>query len=136
MQFTRKGDYALRAMVYLADFNDSRPHTIEEIAKGSQIPHHFLAKILRDLTQAKLLIAAKGARGGYRLARRASEISLLEVIEAAVGPVALNLCVEGPDRCAVIESCGLHPVMEMATQAIRKIFGKTDLDSVLAKQGR
>jgi len=130
MQFTRKGDYALRAMVYLADSQNASTHTIDEISRNSEVPRHFLAKILKDLTRANLLIAVKGARGGYRLSRQASEISLLEVVEATIGQIALNLCNEGLDRCPNSETCGLHPVWEQASAAVRDIFGQTKLSSI------
>jgi Rrf2 family protein len=134
MQFTRKGDYALRAMVYLADSSNAIPHTIDDISTKSKVPRHFLAKILKDLTRANLLIAVKGAKGGYKLARKPAEITLLEVVEATNGPVALNLCNEGPDRCPNVETCGLNPIWARATDAVKDIFGQTKLNSVRPKQ--
>jgi Rrf2 family protein len=130
MQFTRKGDYALKAMAYLADSKGSNPHTIDEISENSRVPRHFLAKILKDLTRANLLIAVKGARGGYTLARRPSEISLLDVIEASVGPLALNLCLEGTDRCSELSTCGLYPVWRKASNALRDVFESAKLSSI------
>jgi Rrf2 family protein len=132
MQFTRKGDYALRAMVFLAGSKNTTPSTIDEISKKSNVPRHFLAKILRDLTQANLLVAVKGARGGYRLAKRPADITLLDVIEATVGPIALNMCLQGPDRCPYADTCGLHPIWEKATKALKDLFGQTRLSTVNA----
>ncbi len=130
MQFTRKGDYALRAMVYLSDFPNTSTHTIDEISKNSKVPRHFLAKILKDLTRANLLIAIKGAKGGYRLSRKPSEITLLEVVEATIGPVALNICIEGPGRCPDENNCALRPVWDKASNALKGIFEQTKLDTV------
>jgi Rrf2 family protein len=130
MQFTRKGDYALRAMIYLADFPNTFPHTIDEISKNSKVPRHFLAKILKDLTRANLLIAVKGAKGGYRLSRKPSEINLLEIVEATIGPIALNICNEGPGRCSDEDTCILRPVWEKASDAVKGIFGQAKLDTV------
>jgi Rrf2 family transcriptional regulator, iron-sulfur cluster assembly transcription factor len=130
MQFTRKGDYALKAMVYLADTKSRGPHTIDEISESSNVPRHFLAKILKDLTRANLLIAVKGARGGYTLARPAVDINLLQIIEAVVGPLALNLCLEGDNRCADSNTCGLYPVWRQASDAITRVFENADLNSV------
>src|SRR5512143_3306031 len=73
MQFTRKGDYAMRAMAYLAEAQGDNPHTIDEISERSNVPRHFLAKILKDLTRANLLVAIKGARGGYTLAKKPAD---------------------------------------------------------------
>ena len=130
MQFTRKGDYALKAMVYLADAKSKGPHTIDEISEYSNVPRHFLAKILKDLTRANLLIAVKGAHGGYTLARPALDINLLQIIEAVVGPLALNLCLEGDDRCAESHTCGLYPVWRQASDAMTNVFEKANLHSV------
>jgi Rrf2 family protein len=133
MQFTRKGDYALRAMVFMADFKGATPLTIDEIAVKSKVPRYFLAKILKDLTRANLLVAIRGARGGYRLARKASEISMLDIIEATVGPLALNLCVEDSDRCVHTPTCGFHPIWEDANHVLKGIFSRTKLSAVHSK---
>jgi Rrf2 family protein len=136
MQFTRKGDYAMKAMAYLAEAKGDNPHTIDEISQKSNVPRHFLAKILKDLTRANLLVAVKGARGGYTLAKKPSEISLLEVIEATVGPVALNICLEGKDRCPDLSGCGLFPVWQKASNALIDIFETTMLSSVSQSRTR
>jgi len=134
MQFTRKGDYALKAMAYLAGSRSQAPHTIDEISENSRVPRHFLAKILKDLTQAKLLVAVKGAKGGYILARRPSAINLLDVIEAAVGPLALNICLESDDRCPEHSTCGFYPVWQEASNALRGVFENTKLSAVHSRQ--
>jgi Rrf2 family protein len=130
MQFTRKGDYALRAMAYLAGVERDVPYTIDEIAGNSKVPRHFLAKILKDLTRANLLIAVKGAHGGYMLARRSSEISVLEVIEAAVGPMTLNICLGEQDRCPETATCEFYPVWKKAARAMLNVFETTKLSAL------
>jgi Rrf2 family protein len=136
MQFTRKGDYAMKAMAFLAEAGGDAPHTIDEISLNGNIPRHFLAKILKDLTRANLLIATKGARGGYTLAREASKISLLDVMEATVGPVALNICLEGNERCPEHSTCGLFPVWREASDAVHSIFENTKLSTITLKSSR
>jgi Rrf2 family protein len=130
MQLNRKGDYALRAMTYLAGTNAKIPHTIGEISQRSDVPKHFLAKILKDLTRADLLIVVKGAKGGYRLSRKPADITLLEIIEATVGPIALNVCVEGNDRCDRTDKCEIHPIWQKASEIVRGMFGNETLGSI------
>jgi Rrf2 family protein len=130
MQLTRKSDYAMRAMVYLARSGGAGPRTIADVSVNCDVPRQFLAKILKDLTQAKLLIAFKGAKGGYKVARKPSAISLLEIIEATGGPIALNTCVEGPHRCPKIRTCGLYRVWVEATDVVNDIFRHTRLSSI------
>jgi Rrf2 family protein len=134
MQFTRKGDYALKAMAYLAEANSPKPHTIDEISENSKVPRHFLAKILKELTRANLLVASKGARGGYVLARKPEDINLLEVIEAAIGPLALNLCLEGNGRCPESPECGLFPIWQKASIAVIEVFENTKLSAIRHRQ--
>ncbi|MCS6976842.1 MAG: Rrf2 family transcriptional regulator [Gemmatales bacterium] len=87
MRLTRASSYALHALVHIATAKPSQPTPSHEIAKAHQIPERFLLKVLKPLVGAGLLHSVKGPRGGYRLARPAREISLLEVIEAVEGPI-------------------------------------------------
>ncbi len=130
MQFTRKGDYALRAMAYLANSESQNPHTINEISEKSGVPRHFLAKILKDLTEAGLLIAIKGARGGYSLAKNPAEINLLDIMEGTLGPMALNICLEGENRCPDLKGCGFYPIWQRASEAMLNVFRETNLQSL------
>jgi Rrf2 family protein len=98
MQLSRKADYALRAIMHFAGLPKGKLASIGMVAKSQHIPREFLAKILKDLTWAGLLVSYQGVTGGYRLARPAKDISFLDVIEAMEGPICLNLCCEG-DKC-------------------------------------
>jgi len=94
MQLTRSADYAVRAMLEIAaqaDSDESRART-HEIAERKEIPPALLAKLIPLLVRAGLLASQRGARGGLALARPASEISMLEIVEAIEGPIALNRC--------------------------------------------
>jgi len=98
MKLSRKSDYALRAMMYFAGLPKGKLASIGEVAKAQSIPREFLAKILKDLTWAGILVSFQGVTGGYRLARPAREISFLNVIEAMDGKILLNLCCD-PKHC-------------------------------------
>ncbi len=91
MEISLKADYALRAVLHITQAKNSRP-TINAIAKSEKIPREFLAKVLLDLTEAGILKSFQGVSGGYQLARRPAQITMLDVIEAISGPVVLNLC--------------------------------------------
>src|SRR5665647_2753153 len=110
MQITRQADYALRAMVYLAQIEPNLRAATSQIAKEQRIPPSFLAKIISQLSIAGLLHTSRGARGGVTLARAAKDISLLEVIEAIDGPIQLNECVGENSTCSFDGECPLHPI--------------------------
>lgn len=110
MQITRQADYALRAVMYLAQMNSHQRAATSQIAEEQHIPPSFLAKIISQLSIAGLINTSRGARGGVTLARSADEISVLEVIEAIDGPIALNECTHSPDSCPFGENCPMKPL--------------------------
>lgn len=108
MQITRQADYALRAMLYLAKLPPNERAATSQIAETKKIPPSFLAKIISQLSIAGLIHTSRGARGGVTLAREAKEISVLEVVEAIDGPIALNECTVSPEGCPFSEDCPIH----------------------------
>jgi len=110
MQITRQADYALRAMIYLARLEPNRRAATSQIAEEQHIPPSFLAKIISQLSIAGLIHTSRGARGGVSMARTPGEISILEVVEAIDGPIALNECTEDPSACPFGDDCPLRPL--------------------------
>src|SRR5947209_20578747 len=87
MKLTRAASYAIHALVFMANQKHNRPVASHNIAKARGIPERFLLKVLKPLVSVRVLMSIKGPNGGYRLARPASEVTLLEVIEAVDGPI-------------------------------------------------
>jgi Rrf2 family protein len=85
MKLTRASTYALHALAYMAAQKSDRPIASHKIAADRHIPERFLLKVLKPLVQAQVLRSIKGPNGGYKLAKPPSEITLLEVLEAAEG---------------------------------------------------
>ncbi|HEX7973499.1 MAG TPA: Rrf2 family transcriptional regulator [Anaerolineales bacterium] len=110
MQITRQADYAVRAVLYLAQLGSERRAATSQIAQEQQIPPSFLAKIVSQLSVAGLLQTSRGARGGVSLARGPEQITLLEVVEAIDGPILLNECVSGSGACVFGDDCPIRPI--------------------------
>jgi Rrf2 family protein len=110
MQITRQADYALRAMLYLSQLESNQRAATSQIAEEQHIPPSFLAKIISQLSIAGLIHTSRGARGGVSLARQPEEISVLEVVEAIDGPIALNECTDNPGGCPFGSDCPLRPL--------------------------
>lgn len=108
MQITRQADYALRAMLYLAQMEPSQRAATSQIAEEQRIPPSFLAKIISQLSIAGLIHTSRGARGGVSLARGPEDITILEVVEAIDGPLSLNECTLSTSGCPFGESCPLR----------------------------
>lgn len=113
MQITRQADYAVRAILYLAQVgssgNNGRVAT-SNVAREQNIPSSFLAKIISQLSIAGLLHTSRGARGGVSLARDPENITLLEVIEAIEGHIQLNVCVGREGACSFEDNCPIQPI--------------------------
>jgi Rrf2 family protein len=110
MQITRQADYAVRAMVYLAQLGPEKRAATGQIAQEKCIPPSFLAKIVSQLSVAGLLQTSRGARGGVSLAKAPEAISLLDVVEAIDGPILLNDCVTESGSCKFDDSCPLKTI--------------------------
>jgi Rrf2 family protein len=110
MQITRQADYAIRAVLYISKLEPNQRAATSQIAKAQHIPPSFLAKIISQLSIAGLLHTSRGARGGVMLARESKDISLLEVVEAIDGPIAINECVNDEGICSFGSDCPLRPV--------------------------
>ena len=101
----RNTDYAIRAAVSLAVNQDKGVVTAAEIAQKEAIPYDLACKLLQKLHRKKIVKSVIGAKGGYVLLRKPSNISILEVIEAIQGPVSLNRCLFDVKFCKRKRSC-------------------------------
>jgi Rrf2 family protein len=133
LQLTRGGEYAVRAMAYLAGVPDGRVASLHEIGHAQDIPESFLAKILQSLVHAGLAESRRGARGGFALGRPARDISMRAVVEAVDGPIALNTCVLYPDDCERSPRCAMHEVWVEAQERMMAVLEGVTLDSLTAK---
>ncbi len=134
LELSRKSDYALRAVIYLARLSDDRFGRVSEIAKAKDIPQAFLAQILPLLANHGLVKSQQGAHGGYALARSPDAISFLDIIESVEGPLRLNKCVEGQhDDCTILDNCEMQHVWNRAqTQMVDFLSGVNMADMLEA----
>ncbi len=133
MQITRQADYALRAMLYLAQLEPTQRAATSQIAEEQHIPPSFLAKIISQLSIAGLIHTSRGARGGVSLARQPEEISVLEVVEAIDGPISLNECTDNPSSCPFGEECPLRPLWCDTQSELVKKLKKTSFAEFVAQ---
>lgn len=119
IRVSRLADYGIVVTTQLAR-QPLRSMSAVEIATLTHIPQPTASKVLKALVRAELLTSHRGARGGYGLARTASEISVAEVIEALEGPIALTSCVEnGGHDCGIEHLCQTRGSWHRINDAIR-----------------
>ena len=125
MELTRKGEYAIRGIIYLAQQPPGRVSLISEIAAASDVPQTFLAKIFQSFAKLGLVSSSRGTGGGFTLARPASAITLREVVEAVEGPIVPNRCLMG-SSCDRGGPCRVHAVWRtVQTEVINILDGVT-----------
>ena len=131
MQVSRKIDYALRAVIHLANEETSdRACSVAEIATREKIPRQFLEKIVQELIHKGLVRSRRGPRGGYVLARPAEDVSFRDVIEAVEGPISLNACVGDHPACFLLGACGMERVWHEGQRLVLDLFEKTTIAAV------
>lgn len=118
LELTRRGDYAVRAMLALASRDPGRVTSGREIAEEMAIPGAFLPRVMADMVAAGLVESTTGRAGGYVLARSPADIALLEVIEAAEGDSRRTTCVLRGGPCGRDGPCQLHDVFFAAQDAL------------------
>ena len=113
---------------------------IDEISEAEKVPGSFLAKIFQSLSKAGLVKSHRGARGGFSLARPASEINLLQILNSVEGDFALQKCVSDEPECVVsndrMSSCALCGIYSEAQSRVNEVFARATLESLLRPVGR
>jgi Rrf2 family protein len=122
LRISRKIDYGLRAMIYLASIPPTAVVPFREVARRMSVPEDFLAKILKTLVDEGLVRSTRGPHGGYALARPAPEISFLDVIEAVEGPIALNVCLDDDPACGRVEICTMVSVWRQGQEKMLEVY--------------
>jgi Rrf2 family protein len=127
---SQTAEYALRAIVYLAD-QAGAARTTSQIADTTQVPPGYLAKVMQSLTRAGLVKSQRGLNGGFTLAHDPEQLSILEVVNA-VDPIQrypeCPLGIENHGR----QLCPLHQRLDQAAAMVEKAFGDTKVADLLA----
>lgn len=131
MLYSTTCEYAIRALVSLAGETDGGPVLRSDVAESAMLPTAFLGKILNDLVRAEILTSTRGRGGGYRLARPASEIRLLDVKEAIDGLADLERCAVGLDPCSDETPCPLHHDFKHVRRTVREYLHNTTLADIV-----
>ena len=135
LRISRKIDYAIRAMIHLASIPAGTVVPFREIGRQMSVPEDFLAKILKTLVDQGIVRSTRGPHGGYKLARPADAINVLEIIEAAEGPIAVNVCLDDDDACSRQAVCSMSDVWREGQERMLDVFRRTTLSSLADRPG-
>lgn len=131
MKLTRASSYALHAVAFMASQKSDKPVASHHIAKERKIPERFLLKVLKPLVGARVLLSVKGPNGGYRLARAANQITMLEILEAVDGPIrGQSPFGEGEDNGSPLNT-KLETICKNTAEQIRKQLEKVKVSDLV-----
>jgi Rrf2 family protein len=116
IRLTKKGDYAVRAVLDIAR-NHPAIRSTREIAAAMDLPREFASQILATLVRYEILASLAGPAGGYKLRRPPAAISLLDIVEIVEGPVSADECILGGGSCNWVTVCPLHQFWSEAKSA-------------------
>jgi len=136
MELTRKGEYAIRGIIYLAQQPPGKMSLISEIAEAVDAPQTFLAKIFQNFAKQGIVNSYRGTGGGFTLGRLSSEITLREVVEAVEGPIIPNRCLTGKGGCVRDNECLVHPVWRNVQSQIIRILDAVTIEDLAKKNAK
>ncbi|MFM7213527.1 MAG: RrF2 family transcriptional regulator [Verrucomicrobiota bacterium] len=127
MQITRASEYAMLGLLALSRRPAGSVEMVDVLAHEEGVPTSFLGKIFQSLSRAGIVKSARGSGGGFSLVRTPDEITVLEVIEAVEGPIALQRCLETDPDCTHREGCALCGLFSEAQDRVKEVFGRTSV---------
>ena len=136
MKISTKGRYGLRILMDLALHQSEKPRLIRDIAKSQQISEKYISRLVIALRKAGMIRSVRGVNGGFHLAMKPDDITLLAVIEVMEGPLSIVDCVSAPKRCVHSENCAPREVWCKLNEDIRSLMLGTTLADILASYRR
>ena len=122
LRVTKLTDYATVLLTLLAS-DTAQVHSASELAQACGLETTTVSKVLKPLAQAGLVEGLRGVHGGYRLAREASDITLVQIIEAMEGPLAITECSQHDSQCGIAQQCGARAnwrlINDVVAEALR-----------------
>lgn len=126
----RNTDYALRALILMAKEKQDRMYQITRLADAARVPEGFLRKTFQRLDKAGIIGSRRGPKGGFSLAKRPGDITVLEVLEAVQGPLAVNKCFLEGLGCANYDRCRLKDGLVGAQESMIALFNSVTIEQL------
>lgn len=136
MKITAKSRYALRILLDVATHSEGGLRTIKQVAESQGISEKFISRIAVPLRRAGFIATTRGVNGGFRLARLPSKITLLSIVEAIDGPLALVHCLSRPGVCGRQGSCAAEIAWGKVNESLADALRGVTLQDVVENSRR
>jgi Rrf2 family protein len=137
VKLSTRAEYGIRVLVALARAEGSAPVSLATVARTEKLPHAYLEQLVGDLRRAGLVSSTRGQAGGYRLARPAEGVRMVEVIRALDGPILEMPCAspENLEVCVRPQDCSVHEVFQRVHESLEGTLSATTLADVAMAAG-
>jgi len=133
LRFTKRADYGLMAIHFIASHGDDGAVSAKRIAEEFHIPPERLAKILQRLAKKKLITSHNGPKGGYVLTRHPEQITVGQVVRALEGPLSVVSCMSEHDDCPQFARCNLRRPVQKIQASITQVLDSMTLAELAAE---
>jgi len=130
MHLSNTSQYAIRILNYLANHNDAKLYSAKELSETLDISYKFLTKIMTDLVKANFILSIRGRDGGFKLARKSSSITVMEILNTFNQFQAHDECLLGIGKCDGNNKCSLHDQWREPKDMIEYMFENTTLENL------
>src|SRR5712692_88541 len=131
LKLSKKTDYALMAVQYMASKGTPRIVNTKEIAEEYNIPVELLAKVLQKLGKKGLIVSQNGPKGGYLLAKSSDSISLLSIIQAIEGHIGITECYHNEDsHCMQMARCNIRTPLRNIQNSIYSLLDSMSIEDM------
>jgi Rrf2 family protein len=132
MQITQAMEYAVHGLVLLASQPEGEIVLASEVARQAEVSPSYMSKVFQQLAKAGLLVSHRGAKGGFSLAAKPKEITLLDVMEAVEGKLAISQCLLERATCPQEKTCPLKPVLKELQENMVSFLSQRTLAQLVA----
>ena len=131
--FSKKCELALQAVLFLSVKKQNVIVSAIEVSKELKVPKEFVSKVLQILTDSGIVGSKKGKNGGFYLAKRPSNVKLIDIVEAIDGLEIFNTCVLGFPGCSISEPCPVHDKWGKLREDAYKMLSEETLEQLKGK---
>ena len=137
LKLSKKTEYAIIALMHMAEHSYDKLNTAKEIAEEYNIPRELMNKVLQKLAKADIIISHQGVKGGYQLQRPINDINFNIIISAVDGPISLMDCVHlDACGCDQMDYCNIKTPMEFIQSELLQFFNGITLQDFKKKSKR
>lgn len=133
---SQTAEYALRAVLYLAEQPHGHPVRVDAIGAALGIPKNYLSKTLHTLVRARVLGSLRGPHGGFRLAVAAEDLPLMQVVGPFDDVGARRQCLLGNPECADHSACAAHHAWKKTSAQVETFFRTTTIADIRGRKDR